>query len=264
MPVRIWWSILLGLLAATLCISALADVPQPLHTCMTPEDIMARMILPIYSEDGINLPAQVQMGEIRYIAQRRTGDPLFCTDYWLGGEVGSALDLTCLKDENGDEYEFCCNNMCTRAVYAMAMSYLGVDVTPGDMSRMIGRRDLDEPYDEVTELLGGVERVTFEGKVFKAMFRHYLEDSAYSPVMVHFRKPDGVCHAVLVISNDEEDRYLVVDPVRRRRNGVFQRVYRIRFDPQYRNIINSTFHETQLGSHVVGLYQWHLTWEKAE
>lgn len=242
-----------------MCSFALADAPSPLYECRLPEEVEARLIQPIYSEDGINLPIAVQKGEVRYVAQRRDGDPLFCTAYWLGGPEGSDLDLTRVRNSEGEAYESYCNNMCTRAVYSMAMSYLGIDVTPGMMSAIMEARDLPEPYDDVTDRLGGVERVGANGRVFRNMFKRYMQDASYSPIMVHFRKPDGVCHAVLVISNDEGDRYIVVDPVRRRRNGEFQHVYRIRFDKNYATIINSTFHETQNGSRVVGLYQWHST-----
>ena len=242
--------------ALVLFCPALADAPPPLHECLLPEEVEASLIQPLYSEDGVNLPIAVQKGEVRYVAQRKAGDPLFCTGYWLGGPEGSDLDLTRVKNDKGEAYESYCNNMCTRAVYSMAMSYLGIDVTPGMMSAIMDKRDLYEPYDDVTGRLGGVERVTMTGRKFLNMFRRYVEEDNYSPIMVHFRRPDGVCHAVLVISNDEGDRYIVVDPVRKRRNGEFQHVYRIRFDKSYGTIINSTFHETQNGSRVVGLYQW--------
>ena len=204
--------------------------------------------------EGEEAPA-VEAGYIRYIAQNEKKDPLFFKPYWLGGEEGSELDLT-VKKRNGYEYGFHAGTMCTRAAYSMAMSYLGIDVTPGAMSAITGKRHIDEPYDEFSALLG-VERVTVSSKVFNTYMQNYLTDSSYSPVYLYIQKPSGQYHALLVVGFIPElSRYLVVDSSPYYVDDVPHRVYFISLNKNRTEIINSTFKWELKGSKVLQLYQW--------
>lgn len=237
---------------------ARAEAPLSLPECTTEAQVTARLLMPASQEEAM-LPAQPLPGFIRYISQNENKDPLFCRAYWCSVEPGSPLDLNARENEHGRKYRYYAANMCTRAAYAMALSYLGVDVTPGDMSVLMDRRDLSEPYDNVTEALGGLERISYKTYIFDKMMENYLTDPSYSPVYLYLRKPNGVYHALLVVGKaDEEGYYLVVDPAAHQLDGETVRVYRIRFDLHFRKIINSTFRSEHKDSRIIDLAQWHL------
>lgn len=141
----------------------------------------------------------------------------------------------------------------------MAMSYLGFDCSPGGMSLLLGSRDLPEPYDEVTALLSGVERVSFKTNAFERMFEQYLADGSFSPVYIYLRKPNGRYHALLVVARTAEGRYLVIDPSVHLVDGEPVYVYFIRFDKTYRTITNAAFAREYKGSVLLSCHQWRLT-----
>lgn len=198
-----------------------------------------------------------EKGFIRYISQNSETDDAFRKRYWLGGEEGSVLDLT-LTERQGVKYAFHTGNMCSRAVYSMALSYLGIDLTPGDMSAMMNSRNLDEPYDMISWSLG-LERISSRELRFNDMFDNYVSDDSYSPVYLYFRRPNGSCHSVLVVARDPDTgRFLVVDANAQRTGGKLYRVYFISLDKSRTKIINSTFRKALVGSEVLQVYQWHL------
>lgn len=245
------------LLLMLLACPALAEAPvlefSPLflRDCTTPEEAEAFLLYP--PEDGI---CSARPGYIRLIAQHRAGDSAFREEYWLGGEPGSDLDLTLQKNRYGHVYTFHAGNMCTRAAYSMALSYLGVDVTPGGMSALTGRRNLDPPYKLVSPLVG-VELVQPRAHAFDTMVENYMTDASYSPVYVYIRKPDGQDHALLVIGKlPEKSRYLVLDPSGMWLFGQQHRVYMVAFNKTRVQIVNSTFREEYAGSQVLQVYQW--------
>lgn len=228
-----------------------SDLPAALREADTVEEAEAFLLYP--PEDGL---AGVQAGYIRYISQHSMNDPMFRTEYWLGGEKGSPLDLTLQQNLYGHVYTFHAGNMCTRAAYSMALSYLGVDATPGGMSAMTGRRDINPPYDGISEALG-VERVEPKSHVFETMMENYLTDPSYSPVYLYIRKPDGKDHALLIIGKlPEKSRYLVLDPSGMWANGVQHRIYMMSFNKTRQQVVNSTFRDEYAGSKVLQLYQW--------
>lgn len=227
--------------------------PLTLRECTTFEDAETFLLFP--PEDGV---IGVVPGYIRFIAQHRAGDDSFRTAYWLGGEPGSPLDLTLQENRYGHVYTFHAGNMCTRAAYSMALSYIGVDATPGAMSEMTGRRDMNPPYPAVSEMLG-VELVSPKSHVFDTMVENYLNDPAYSPVYVYIRKPDGQDHALLVIGKlPEASRYIVLDPSGMWLHGVQHRIYMMSFNKTRQQVVNSTFREEYAGSKVLALYQWRV------
>ncbi|MBR3764486.1 MAG: hypothetical protein IKK57_08055 [Clostridia bacterium] len=249
---RMLWILVLVMLAAS-ALAEEASAPSSLRECTTFEEAEAFLLYP--PEEGI---AGVEAGYIRLIAQHRAGDDAFRDAYWQGGEPGSVLDLTLQKSSTGRDYAYHAGNMCTRAVYSMALSYLGVDVTPGAMSAMVGQRDLNPPYSEVSELVG-VERVVPKAHVFNTMVENYLTDPSYSPVYVYLRRPDGKTHALLIIGViPDTGRYIVLDPSGMWANGVQYRIYMMSFNKSRRQVLNSTFRKEYAGSEILALYQWRL------
>ena len=223
-----------------------------LRSATTEEEVKAFLLLPPkYSMTSVT------RGYIRYIAQNQERDETFRKKYWLGGEEGSVLDLT-LKERRGVKFDFHAGVMCSRAAYSMALSYLGIDLTPGDMSAMMNSRNLDEPYDMISWSIG-VERVTADSHVFNTMMENYLTDDSYSPVYLYFRRPNGTCHSVLVVAkNPDTGRFLVVDSNPIQSGGKLYRVYFISLNKARTEIINSTFKKELVGSEILQVYQWRL------
>lgn len=251
--------VLLALLCLQLLTSpALAEEPDTLRTCTTERQVQDWLLFP-YEDEGIIYPVEARAGYIRYMAQNEQKDPTFCTDYWCSVEPGENFDLTARKSKKGKTFRDHAGTMCTRAAYAMALSYLGYQDTPGSMSVMVNDRNIDDPYDAVTDLLPDLERITYKSNTFERMLENYLTDPNYSPVYMYFRKPNGVYHAVLIVGKaDEENYYLVIDPATHyNKEEEIVRVYRIRFDVHYRKIINSTYRNEQRNSRVVSFCQWH-------
>lgn len=242
----------LMLLLLSASFAAAEDVPLTLRTATTAEEVEQFLLMP--PEEGVS---GVQAGYIRYIAQSQNRDPAFRKEYWLGGEEGSILDLT-LKKRYEYEFGFHAGVMCTRAVYSMALSCLGIDMSPGEMSAVTGERNLDEPYDVISDIVG-VERITLKSKVFNTMMENYLTDERYSPVYLYIRKPSGNYHALLVVAFiPEQSRYLVVDPNPYELDKNPCRVYFVSLSKDRTKIVNSTFREQLAGSTVLQLYQWYL------
>ena len=244
--------LLLILLLPTLVLCEETAAPQRLPNAATAEAVEEFLLLPSkYSTNS------VEKGYIRYISQNSETDDAFRKRYWLGGDEGSVLDLT-LTERQGVKYAFHTGNMCSRAVYSMALSYLGIDMTPGDMSAMMHSRNLDEPYDMISWKLG-LERISSREMRFNDMFDNYVNDDSYSPVYLYFRRPNGSCHSVLVVAREPDTgRFLVVDANAQRTGGKLYRVYFISLDKSRTKIINSTFRNALVGSEVLQVYQWHL------
>lgn len=231
-----------------------------LRTCTSRQELEAWIDFGLEDEDdGIPSPKAVQAGRIRHIAQDDIHDPSFIGFYWMGGEIGSALDLTQRTDALGEPYRYACTNMCTRAVYAMALSYLGVDCAPGAMSALLAKRSLDEPYDQVTALLPNIERVTFKQYIFDQMYEKYETDETYSPVYLYCRKPNGATHALLLVARTEKNNgFWAVDPAGHRVRGEVVHIFRIRLNPVKRTILHASFPEYE-DCTVVGFCQWRRT-----
>lgn len=248
---------LLGLLALLCLLTplALAQEPPALPACTTIEEVEALLLYP----DGEAQPVEAQRGLIRYISQDIARDPDFCPDYWYGGEPGSELDLTLDKGPYNKPYAYSARNMCTRAVYSMALSYLGVDLTPGAMSAMLEKRDITMPYDEITGLLPQIESVAFSQQVFDSMFEAYQADSSYSPVYLYIRRQNGTNHCLLVVGQREDGHYIVVDPKYHDRQGENVHVYTIALNRTHQFIVTSDFHAEHFRSTITRCCQWRLT-----
>lgn len=248
-------------LAICLLLSAAAlaeEAPPTLRSASSVEEVEQFLLLP--TEEGI---AGVQRGYIRYISQSQKRDPAFHKDYWLGGEEGTIMDLT-LTRLNGRDLDFHVGVMCSRAAYSMILSYFGIDMSPGEMSRVMGARNLYEPYDEISEMVG-IEPVEVKTYVFNTMVNNYLTDDSYSPVYLYLEKPNGNYHALLVVGYMEDTgRYLVVDSSPQWANGTPHHVYFISLNKVRSEIINSTFRQELVGSSVLKVLQWRLIEDDAE
>lgn len=253
--------LLILFLLLMLPLSALCEetaLPPTVREATSVEEVEALLLLP----GKFNL-AGVEAGKVRYIGQNEERDDMFRTGYWLGGEKGSVLDLT-LTERYGVTFPNHAGIMCSRAVYSMALSCLGIDLTPGDMSRMLNTRNLDSPYDIVSWKLG-LERVELKANVFNTMFDNYLTDERYSPIYLYFERPNGTTHAVLVVARDPDTgRFMVIDSNPPSARGRLHRVYFISLNKQRTEIINSTFREQLKGSKVLQLYQWYVLEEASE
>ena len=233
------------------------DAPTSLREATSVEEVEQFLILP--PEGDV---AQVQRGYIRYISQSEKRDTSFRKEYWLGGEEGGILDLT-RKERYGVKFDFHTGVMCTRAAYSMILSYFGIDMSPGKMSEVTGKRNLYEPYTEISEMFG--LELNRGGRLqFDKMMQNYLTDDSYSPIYLYFRRPNGTCHSVLVVAREPDTgRFLVVDANAQRTGGKLYRVYFISLNKARDQIINSTFRKALVGSEVLQVYQWHLL-ENAE
>ncbi len=127
----------------------------------------------------------VEAGRIRLVTQMRD-DPCFVKSLWKN----TAYDLT-------DK----CRTMCTRAVFSMAMSYLGIDCSPVRMSEITRAEELFYTYEKVAEKLGNISRV--KGTV-EELWELY-EGGGYSPVCVHFSYTGERMHSLLLIARDSKN-----------------------------------------------------------
>lgn len=231
-------------------------VPEALRFCTEKEQALTFIDFPVDGYDGDPLP-----GRIRYIAQSPYAEH-FVKEWWLGGEEGSDLDLTLQKGKKGKPYRDWCGTMCTRAVYSMCLSYLSYDLQPGEMSRIIGKRDLSVPYDSVTRRFPGIVRVgsasigSLDTKV-----NNYLEDPSYSPVMLTLTRKDGTPHAVLIVGQVGKNRYLIVDPAEKDFGGETAYVQILRLRPDHRYVADATIYWSYKDAKLKNCYQWQrLDW----
>ena len=251
---------LLALLTA-LCLlfaSAVAEEAAALASCTSVEQVLSFLDIPAADEEGVVQPLPVREGALRYIAQDDQKDPLFCAAYWQGGEPGDELDLTLESDIHRKPYRYYARRMCTRAVYSMILSYFGIDLTPGAMSALMGQRDLDEPYDQVTEKIPGLARGSVATQRFDIMWENYQRDpETYSPLYLYLSKPDGGTHALLIVAaTGKSSEYIVVDPAYHESEGQSAPVYTITLNKNRKEILNAAFYRELAGSRVKWFYQW--------
>ncbi len=230
------------------------EPPADIRKAASIEEAMTFLLFP--EDEGL---CGVERGKIRYISQDVLRDDTFRKGYWLGGEEGGDLDLTLKVNRYNHPYDYHVGVMCTRAAYCMALSYLGVDVTPGKMSELTQQRNLEQPYGEITELLG-VELAVPRSRTFLTMMERYEADDSYSPIYIYLQKPNGAYHALVVLcALPETGRYLVADPNPLAAEGEIYRVYMISLNKNKNEIVNSTFRREMVGSKILRLYQWRLT-----
>lgn len=133
-------------------------------------------------EDG-NEAVPVREGKIRFIAQNPK-DPTFVKEYWLSKKYD-------LRES--------ANKKCTRAVFSMALSWLGIDCTPVRMSEMLWGEEIYYNFDPVCTKLGNVKRRSGD---LETLWKKY-ETGDGSPIFLHFTYEGGAgMHALLLVSRD--------------------------------------------------------------
>lgn len=203
-------------------------------------------------------------GAVRLIVQTRRDD-MFCADYWRSGEEKGEFDLTAKENRYGAPYAYYIGTMCTRAVYSMALSYLGVDMTPVDMSVLAQRRTLNEPYDEITALVDGLARRGLTEATFDEMMAQYLNDERYSPLYIYMKRTNGVGHALLIVGyNAERKRFVAVDPSPRGFQGDTVRTYELSFAQNRQRVMRCPYAKDLEGAKVLQVYQWYWIGEETE
>ena len=240
---------MLCLLLALCCLLpafACAEEPLTLLTADTVDEVNQFVLLP----EGEELPAP-EAGKIRYISLN-VKDAAFRQNAW----VSDRYDLT----TKAGGYKADMNNMHNRAVYCMALSYLGIDVTPAMMSELAGSRDVTAPYDGVTAKLGAsIERVQPRAYVFDTMVENYLTDPSYSPVMCTFRTKAGQLYTVLIVAFiPSTGGFIICDAAAPRLDGEYLHSYKMAWHVVRRFVLSSAFYDKFYESEVVALYQWHL------
>lgn len=247
---------LLCLMLALCCllpVFASAEEPLTLLNADTVDEVNQFVLLP--TADSVPAP---EAGKIRFVSLNAK-DSAFRTDFWKNENY----DLTSKGDAKGNTYRADYNNMHNRAVYCMALSYLGVDVTPVMMSELAGSRDVTAPYDAVTAKLGSnIERVQPRAYVFDTMVENYLNDPSYSPVYCTFRKPNGQLYTVLIVGYiPSTGGFIICDGAAPRLDGQYMHSYKMAWHVVRQVVLSSAFYDAFYGSRVEALYQWRLVEE---
>ena len=239
---------LLCLLLALCCLlPALANAEEGLTllNADTVDEVNQFVLLP----EGEELPAP-QRGYIRFISLNER-DAAFRASAWKSDR----FDLMNKAGYRADH-----NTMHNRAVYCMALSYLGVDLTPAMMSELTGSRDVTAPYDAVTSQLdANIERVEVKAYVFDTMVENYLTDPSYSPVMCTFRTKAGQLYTVLIVAYiPSTGGFIIVDSAAPRLDGEYLHSYKMAWHVVRRFVLSSAFYDKFYESEVISLYQWRL------
>lgn len=134
-----------------------------------------------------NVAGTAERGRFRFVSQIPS-EACFVKEYWEWNNLVSYA-----------------KGMCTRSAFSTAMSYLGVDCTPADMSRLTGQLSVSTAggYSAVTSKLGNVERATGS---WETMWKNY-EVNGYSPIYIHYQYP-GSQHALLIVGRDRDNSNL--------------------------------------------------------
>nr|MBR4281218.1 hypothetical protein [Clostridia bacterium] len=237
---------LLLALCCLLPVLAYGEETLTLLNADTLEEVNQFILLP----EGDELPAP-QRGMIRYISLNES-DAAFRSIAWKNNSYN-------LMSRDGG-YTAIHSAMHNRAVYCMALSYLGVDVTPVMMSQLAGTRDVSAPYDAVTAQLDvKLERVEPKAYHFDTMVENYLNDVSYSPVMCTFRRPSGELYTVLIVGYiPSTGGFIVVDAAGPVLEGENMHAYKMAWHVVRQVILASDFWAANYGSEVVSVYQWHL------
>ena len=234
------------LMLICLCVPALAE-DLTLTAADTVEEVTSFIDLP----DTEAIPV-ARAGRIRFVSLNAR-DAAFHKDLWADEQY----DLT-VKGSYRADYR----NMHDRAVYSMALSYLGVDVSPVMMSQLAGSRDVSAPFDSVTAQLPGVERVEYKAHLFDSAVENYLNDPAYSPVFVKVRRPEGSLHTVMVVGYiPSTGGFIICDPAAPAKDGVNLHAYKMAWHVVRQVVLASDFWDMFYASQVVDVYQWRLVSE---
>mgnify|MGYP002469959953 CR=1 FL=1 len=138
--------------------------------------------------------ADVKTGTVRYVCQVPAYTDLFCPEYW-----GSYTNYA--------------NHECFTACISMALSYLGLDATPGALGDYwLSRGHYGAPFATTPD------DVAFSGATYskvslaEAIARYVGGEGSYSPPIIHLNGYSANGHYVMIIGQDSATEYRVLDP----------------------------------------------------
>ncbi len=116
---------------------------------------------------------------------------------------------------NNVDYTGVAGSECGAASSSMAVSYLGVDISPGEICYRSGNGKI--PFETAWISWGGITpRLNFDGSQFGNYFNDYENDASYkySPVIILLTVyPGSNNHFVVVIGKNSDGTYKICDPV---------------------------------------------------
>lgn len=136
----------------------------------------------------------MKTGTVRYVCQVPAYTDLFCAEYW--GSYGNYA-----------------NHECFTACISMALSYLGIDATPGTLGDYWrSRGHYGAPFATTPE------DVAFSGATYsttslaEAIARYVGGEGSYSPPIIHLNGYSANGHYVMIIGQVSATEYRVLDP----------------------------------------------------
>ena len=175
----------------------------------------------------------VRAGKIRYVAQVKS-DKYYSKDFYTWGK--GVIDSS---------------NKCTRASASMALSFLGIDLTPGKMSDLMKKADIPSPIASVPDMVDEVEKV--KSTKFKTLFENYNDNpDEYTPVVAYFNYKSSQ-HAVVIYAFDGT-YYYAADPAANKTH-----IIRLKFNDSFTKITESPDYSRYTNSSSIRSFtQWKL------
>lgn len=137
----------------------------------------------------------VKIGNIRRVSQK--------SNLYNNGWTYSGCDFTSVA---GVE--------CGAACSSMAVSFLGVNISPGEICYRSGGGSLN--FNTLWINWNNIKSSIASGNNFESYFNRYYDDKSYkySPVIVHLtRYPGSNTHYVVVVGRNNNGTYKIVDPI---------------------------------------------------
>lgn len=176
-------------LALTLCLLA------GLLPCLTVGAVAAdRVDAAPYASVEYTKNADVKTGTVRYVCQVPAYSDLFCSDYW--GSYGNYA-----------------NHECFTACISMALSYLGLDATPGALGDYWrSRGHYGTPFATTPDDVAFSGATYSKASLAEAIARYVDGEGSYSPPIIHLNGYSANGHYVMIIGQVSATEYRVLDP----------------------------------------------------
>ena len=138
--------------------------------------------------------ADVKTGTVRYVCQVPAYTDLFCAEYW--GSYGNYA-----------------NHECFTACISMALSYLGIDATPGALGDYWrSRGHYGAPFATTPEDVAFSGATYSKTSLAEAIARYVGGEGSYSPPIIHLNGYSANGHYVMIIGQVSATEYRVLDP----------------------------------------------------
>ena len=138
--------------------------------------------------------ADVKTGTVRYVCQVPAYSDLFCSDYW--GSYGNYA-----------------NHECFTACISMALSYLGLDATPGALGDYWrSRGHYGTPFATTPDDVAFSGATYSKASLAEAIARYVGGEGSYSPPIIHLNGYSANGHYVMIIGQVSATEYRVLDP----------------------------------------------------